>query len=91
MLVEEATKQAFLSGASEVEGYPVMPVSSGRGLPAVFAWTGVPAIFESSGYRQLPRQMGHRRVFLTDSPRAGDTTGRGMKKSRGARQRRIVK
>jgi predicted GNAT family acetyltransferase len=91
MLVKEATKQAFLSGASEVEGYPVMPASSGSGLPAVFAWTGVPAIFESSGYRQLPRQKGHRRVFLTASPDARDTTGRRTKKSRDARQRRIVK
>jgi len=91
MLVKEATKQAFLSGATEVEGYPVMPVASGSGLPAVFAWTGVPALFESCGYRQLPRQTGHRRVFLRESPGAGGTTRRPAKKSGKARQQRIVK
>jgi predicted GNAT family acetyltransferase len=90
-LVEEATQQAFRAGAGEVEGYPVMPAKSGTGLPGVFAWTGVPAIFESSGYRELPRQEGHRRVFLAQPTSAVGTTGRGTKKSRKARTKRIVK
>lgn len=89
-LVEEAAKQAFQSGAGEVEGYPVMPSSAGGDLPAVFAWTGVPAMFESNGFRQLPRHEGHRRVFVTTQPPARGTNRRGTKKSRGARPRRPV-
>jgi GNAT superfamily N-acetyltransferase len=89
-LVEEATKLAFQSGASEVEGYPVMPAESGAALPAVFAWTGVPALFESNGYRELPQQEGHRRVFLATSSRAGGTTSRRPKKSAQAPRRHIV-
>ncbi len=89
-LVEEATRVAFQSGASEVEGYPVMPAESGAALPAVFAWTGVPALFESNGYRELPRQEGHRRVYLATSSRAGGTIRRRLKKSSAAPPRRIV-
>jgi predicted GNAT family acetyltransferase len=89
-LVEAATRVAFQSGASEVEGYPVMPAESGAALPAVFAWTGVPALFESNGYRELPRQEGHRRVYLATSSRAGGTIRRRLKKSSAAPPRRIV-
>ena len=89
-LVKEATKAAFDSGASEVEGYPVVPATSGAAFPAVFAWTGVPALFESNGYRELPQQEGHRRVYLITSSRADGKTRRLRKKSSAARPRRIV-
>jgi predicted GNAT family acetyltransferase len=89
-LVEEATKAAFQLGASEVEGYPVMPAEPGSALPAVFAWTGVPALFKSNGYRELLKQHGHRRVYLATSSRTGGTTRRRPKKSSAARPRQIV-
>jgi GNAT superfamily N-acetyltransferase len=90
-LVEVATNQAFQSGASEVEGYPVVPAAGGKALPAVFAWTGVPAMFESNGYRECSPRSGHRRVFLAEANRPRVTTGRSTKKSPGARGGQAVK
>ena len=81
-LVEEATKRAFQSGASEVEGYPVGPATDGKALPAVFAWTGVPAMFQSNGYRECSPTAGRRRVFIAESNRPRVTTGRNIKESR---------
>jgi GNAT superfamily N-acetyltransferase len=66
-LADEATKRAFEMGAGEVEGYPVVPTAPPAAIPAAFAWTGVPAIFESSGYSEIPKQAGHRRIFLKSS------------------------
>ena len=91
-LVEEATIQAFQSGASEVEAYPVMPVEPGTAMPAVFAWTGVPAMFESNGYRELSPQDGRRRrVFLAKANQSRVTTRRDRKKSSGSHRGPAVK
>jgi ribosomal protein S18 acetylase RimI-like enzyme len=80
-LADEATKRAFEMGASEVEGYPVVPPAPSAAIPAVFAWTGVPVMFESNGYCEIPKQAGHRRIFL-------NTLSTSLRRSVGVRKNR---
>ncbi|MFA5139869.1 MAG: GNAT family N-acetyltransferase [Elusimicrobiota bacterium] len=60
-LLKAATNRAFELGATEVEGYPVVPKM--KPMPAAFAWTGVPALFKKCGYRELKRPGVSRPIF----------------------------
>jgi GNAT superfamily N-acetyltransferase len=62
-LLEAATKEAFALGATEIEGYPVVPNQPEK-VPAAFAWTGVPALFETAGYQELDRPGVSRPIYL---------------------------
>lgn len=64
-LLQAATRRAFELGASEIEGYPVVPKS--KPVPAAFAWTGVPAVFKKCGYRKTARPAASRPIYLRSS------------------------
>jgi GNAT superfamily N-acetyltransferase len=63
-LLRAATQRAFELGASEIEGYPVVPSASTGKMPAAFAYTGVPKLFERAGYEPLPRPGVSRPLFV---------------------------
>jgi GNAT superfamily N-acetyltransferase len=63
-LLEAATKEAFALGATEIEGYPVVPAKAREKVPAAFAWTGVPALFQAAGYKELSRPGVSRPIYL---------------------------
>jgi GNAT superfamily N-acetyltransferase len=63
-LLEAATKEALSLGATEIEGYPVVPNNPPMKVPAAFAWTGVPALFEEAGYEELDRSDATRPIYL---------------------------
>ncbi len=63
-LLAAATERAFELGASEVEGYPVVPKSSPDRVPAAFASTGVPALFKGAGYEEMARPPAYHRLWL---------------------------
>lgn len=69
-LLAAATERAFALGATQVEGFPAVPASAEKPMPAAFAWTGVPALFVEAGYRKLRRPAGQRPIYLRD--REGD-------------------
>jgi hypothetical protein len=64
LLAKAATKRAFELGATEVEGFPVVPKDAGARVPAAFAWTGVPSIFERLRYRPLLRPGATRPIYV---------------------------
>ncbi|MSP59324.1 MAG: hypothetical protein EXR72_03105 [Myxococcales bacterium] len=61
-LAAAATARAFALGATEVEGYPVVPTKGA--IPGPFAWTGVPTLFEGAGYVKLRGGPGARPIYL---------------------------
>ncbi len=63
-LLEAATKEAFALGATEIEGYPVVPANAPEKVSAAFAWTGVPALFQAAGYEELKRPGVSRPIYL---------------------------
>jgi GNAT superfamily N-acetyltransferase len=63
-LLEAATGEAFALGATEIEGYPVVPKKLPEKVPAAFAWTGVPALFVAQGYEELDRPGVSRPIYL---------------------------
>ena len=63
-LLEAATKEAFALGATEIEGYPVIPAKAPEKVPAAFAWTGVPALFQGAGYQELNRPGVSQPIYL---------------------------
>jgi ribosomal protein S18 acetylase RimI-like enzyme len=63
-LLAAATERAFDLGASEVEGYPVVPKSSPDRVPAAFASTGVPALFKAAGYQEMTKSPSYYRLWL---------------------------
>jgi GNAT superfamily N-acetyltransferase len=63
-LLEAATERALALGATEVEGYPVVPKKLSEQVPYAFAWTGVAALFQAAGYRQLSRPKSYRTIYL---------------------------
>lgn len=62
-LLDEAVLLARAGGASHVEGYPVVPKSRERPVPAAFAWTGVPTLFEAAGFSRVKGRAGMRPIF----------------------------
>jgi GNAT superfamily N-acetyltransferase len=65
-LLAAATERAFALGAAQVEGFPAVPASAEKPMPAAFAWTGVPALFVDAGYRKLRRPAGMRPVYVKE-------------------------
>jgi GNAT superfamily N-acetyltransferase len=63
-LLGAATERALALGATEVEGYPVVPKKPSEPVPYAFAWTGVAALFQAAGYRQLRRPKSYRTIYL---------------------------
>jgi GNAT superfamily N-acetyltransferase len=68
-LLKAATARAFELGATEVEGFPVVPRKPGAAVPAAFAWTGLPAQFKAAGFRPLRRTVGPRPIYVRRAPR----------------------
>jgi len=64
-LLQAAVEQARASGATELEGFPVVPKSPKR-LPAAFAWTGVPEQFKRAGFKKLRRKGETRPIYVVD-------------------------
>jgi GNAT superfamily N-acetyltransferase len=62
-LLAAATERALALGATEVEGFPVVPHGAGP-IPAAFAYTGVPRLFRAAGYRPLRRPAGARPIYV---------------------------
>jgi GNAT superfamily N-acetyltransferase len=48
-LLDGAVAHALASGATEIEGYPVVP-KAGTRPPAAFVYTGVASLFEAAGF-----------------------------------------
>jgi GNAT superfamily N-acetyltransferase len=68
-LLEAATARAFALGATEVEGFPVVPRKPPAPVPAAFAWTGVPVLFERAGFRPIARADAQGRpIYLKRAP-----------------------
>lgn len=67
-LLEAATREAFAHGASEIEGYPVVPTNAPAPVPAAFAWTGVPALFRRAGFEKLRRPSASRPIYIKRPP-----------------------
>jgi GNAT superfamily N-acetyltransferase len=67
-LLQAAVQQAFALGASEVEGFPVVPRSAEVSIPGPFAWTGVPAMFVAAGFAETPDRSGTRPIYLKKRP-----------------------
>jgi GNAT superfamily N-acetyltransferase len=61
-LVAEAARAAFDSGATAIEGYPVIPKSTN--MPAAFAWTGLPKMFEAAGFGRVAHDAGARAIYV---------------------------
>jgi GNAT superfamily N-acetyltransferase len=70
-LLEAATERAFTLGASEIEGFPIVPKDAAAKVPAAFAWTGVPALFEAAGYKKMRRPGASRPIYLKMRPGTG--------------------
>jgi GNAT superfamily N-acetyltransferase len=68
-LLLAATARAFELGATEVEGFPVVPGRPGAAIPAAFAWTGLPAQFEAAGFVRLERAAEARPIYVRRAPR----------------------
>jgi GNAT superfamily N-acetyltransferase len=62
-LLEGAVKTAFELGATEVEGFPVVPKSD-QPMPAAFAWTGVPPMYAPLGFVEQPNPPGARPIYV---------------------------
>jgi GNAT superfamily N-acetyltransferase len=63
-LLEAAVRRAFELGATEVEGFPVVPKSADQPMPAAFAWRGVPALFTAIGFVEQPNPPGARPIYV---------------------------
>lgn len=62
-LLDAATRLAFAAGATEVEGYPGVPVG-GR-----IAYTGSPSMFAKAGFRDVGGSEGRRLMLRRRAPR----------------------
>jgi GNAT superfamily N-acetyltransferase len=62
-LLAEAVRVAKSNGAKELEGYPVVPYSQDKDIPAAFAWTGVPRIFEKMKFVEITLPDGTRPIY----------------------------
>ena len=49
-LLRAAVQVLTSEGATNIEGYPVKPATSGKNIPGAFAWTGTVPLFEKQGF-----------------------------------------
>ena len=62
VLLHAAAERALALGATEVEGFPVVPHADR--VPAAFAYTGLPAQFEAAGFKPLRRPADARPIYV---------------------------
>jgi ribosomal protein S18 acetylase RimI-like enzyme len=63
-LLDAATHRAFELGATEVEGFPVVPKKNPDRVPAAFASSGVPPLFKAAGYVEVARPPAYYRLWV---------------------------
>ncbi|HEY3354865.1 MAG TPA: GNAT family N-acetyltransferase [Polyangia bacterium] len=62
LLLDAAAARALALGATEVEGFPVVPHADR--IPAAFAYTGLPAQFTAAGFKPTRRAGDARPIYV---------------------------